>query len=93
MTPAARPPGAKNGSGRFGTPCLRMHCALATIPASCALDSAGQGPLALGCRLAHACWADRKAGACGSMAKGRLMLPFAPGSGKFGAPCERMQSA
>jgi hypothetical protein len=27
------------------------------------------------------------------MAKGRLMLPFAPGSGKFGAPCERMQSA
>src|SRR5471030_539347 len=81
------------GSGKFGTPCLRMHFARANI-ASSRLSDDDPGPLPPDPRLAHAFWADRNAGACGLMSLGiRRPRPFAPGSGKFGTPCERMHSA
>src|ERR1039458_4618734 len=70
-----------------------MHCALATKLFCCAAVIAGHGPLAFGCRLAHACCAAWNAGASGLMSGGRLTLPSGLGSGKVGTPWERMQSA
>jgi hypothetical protein len=44
---------------------------------------------------AHALWADRNAGACGLSPEAGVILTSPSlgfGSGKFGTPCERMQS-
>src|ERR1039458_4934613 len=71
------------GSGQFGTPCLRMHCAWASG------DPLGRPP---GCSLLHVCSADTNAGAC-SLIPEPGPPTGEPGSGKFGTPCERMQSA
>ena len=43
--------------------------------------------------LAHAFWADRNAGACGSIQLGMTLGPAGLGSGKLGTPCERMHCA
>src|ERR1035437_5517645 len=69
-----------------------MHLALATELFCCASEMGGGGLPAPGRRPAHACWADWNAGASGLMSDGRLTLPFAFRSGKFGTPWERMQS-
>jgi hypothetical protein len=43
--------------------------------------------------LLQADWADWKAGDCGLIPGPSWMPPPEPGSGKFGTPCARMQSA
>lgn len=44
-------------------------------------------------RLEHLLWADWNAGDCGLIPAPIWTPPPGPGSGKFGTPCERMQSA
>ena len=87
------PPLLRNvGSGKLGTPCLRMHSALASA-ARRSLSEAGD-PLGCGLlvSLSQLRPADRNAGAC-------VLIPEPwpptgePGSGKLGTPCDRMQSA
>src|ERR1035437_5622662 len=68
-----------------------MHRALATL-FFCASEIGGGGLPAPGRRVAHACWAAWNAGPRGLMPEGRLTLPFALRSGKFGKPWERTQS-
>src|ERR1019366_3580109 len=80
------------GSGQFGTPCLRMPRAWASGAMRCASgsgDPLGRPP---GCSLLHVCSADTNAGAC-SLIPEPGPPTGEPGSGKFGTPCERMQSA
>jgi hypothetical protein len=79
------------GSGKLGTPCLRMHCAL-VIAASFWLSGSGNPSLLPpGSSFLHDCWADWNAGDCLSRLEGLKGSPFAGGSGKFGTPCDRMQ--
>ena len=81
------------GSGNDGNPCRRMHRDSASI---LSLDAS-----VAGCRNGpdpgppHRFCAARNAGDRGSIPEPALiwMPPPAPGSGKFGMPCERMQSA
>src|ERR1035441_6008381 len=64
-----------------------MHFEVATI-ASFWLSENGCGLPPPGSSFSQDCWADWNAGAC-------WLIPETgePGSGKFGTPCERMQSA
>jgi hypothetical protein len=92
-TPAPSPPGPNVGSGKFGTPCSRMQRAFATMPACCAAEIGGGWLVPPGCWLAHACCADRNAGDCWLIPDVRSgNPPPGAGSGKFGTPCERIQS-
>ena len=71
-----------------------MHFANA-IAASFRLSDIGGGPLSPG-PGPHARWADWNAGDCGLIPELGLknpLEPFAPGSGRFGTPWERMQFA
>jgi hypothetical protein len=81
----------KVGSGQFGTPCLRMHCARASAAtrwASGSGDPLGRLP---GCSLLHVCSADWNPGDRSLIPE--LGLMGEPGSGKVGTPYVRMQSA
>src|SRR6185437_14006591 len=81
--------GLNAGSGKLGTPWLRMHRARARAAARSAAEVAG-GAALLGRNCLHACRADRNAGDSGLTFGGRSMPPPAVGSGKFVTPCERM---
>ena len=72
------------GSGKFDTPCLRMHSANLTIASWRLLDGFGGGVLPPGCNFSQVVDADVNAGDCG-LSWGLLPLPW-PGSGKFGTP-------
>jgi hypothetical protein len=79
-----------SGSGKRMNPCVRMHRANASAARNSAAVGSG-GPCKCrptGCSCAQAFWAARKAGKAGSGS-----APFEPGSGKFGTPFARMQSA
>ena len=93
--PAPGGGGVAVGSGNVARPCLRMHSASLTI-ASYRLSGADPlpGPPP-GSSFEHAFWADWNAGDWGLIPDPELMWipPPALGSGKFGMPCERMQSA
>src|ERR1019366_7441459 len=91
------------GSGGVGTPCLRMHCALAIAASFWLSGIGGLGALPPASSLSHDWSADWKAGDCGLTLEGMTMpskvltgplgvLPFEIGSGRFGTPCERMQT-
>jgi hypothetical protein len=71
------------GSGKFDTPCARMHSANLTIASWRLFDGFG-GVLLSGCNLSHVVDADLNAGDPG-LSWGLLPLPW-PGSGKFGTP-------
>jgi len=83
------------GSGKFGTPWLRIHSASLSI-ASFWFSEAGPGPGPPGSSFRHTAWADRTAGDRGlNPDPGLNWKPPPPGfgSGKLGTPWERMQSA
>src|SRR6202034_3532113 len=95
------PPSANDGSGRFGTPCARMHAtSFSTSPCSLVLScppAPEPGPPP-GSSLRHACWADLK---CGLPVMPDVTLTFTLtelpvaetcGSGKSGTPCARIQA-
>jgi hypothetical protein len=99
--PKARPKPAPGdgavavGSGNVDKPCLRMHSAsftIASLRLSCAGPLAGPPP---GNSFEQAFWADWNAGDWGLIPELELIWipPPAPGSGKLGTPCKRMQSA
>jgi hypothetical protein len=92
------------GSGKFGTPCARMHLAHVRAWAIAAADDDREGANAPGNRFWHADWAALNAGESGltpgmSLRTTRVWGPEtcawkgpeALGSGKFGTPCDRMQ--
>lgn len=84
------------GSGKFGTPCVRMHWAnLSMRNFMLSVTAAVFGPAPGSC-LRHTPTADRKAGDCGSTPEPAPMATPPPpgvGSGKFGTPFDRMQLA
>jgi hypothetical protein len=80
------------GSGKFGTPCPRMHLARVRN-CSFRLSASLLDPLLPGPSLAHACWADLNAGDWVSMSLGMKSPPVALGSGKLGTPLARMHWA
>lgn len=70
------------GSGKFGTPCARMHLASAS---SSSLPLSGEPPPSpFPARLLQACSADLNAGDSVLMSFGMASPPVALGSGKFG---------
>ena len=94
--PAPGDGGVAVGSGNVVRPCARMHCASLSI-ASLRVSDAGPlpGPPP-GISFEHAFWADWNAGDWGFIPEPGVILMAPPepaGSGKFGTPCERMQSA
>lgn len=86
------PPLGRNvGSGKFGTPWERMQFAF-VIASMRSLAEAGDAcDVLAGSSGAHAWWADWNAGDCISTPE--KSKPSGVGSGNFGTPCERMQSA
>jgi hypothetical protein len=82
------------GSGNVDKPCLRMHSASLSISSLRLSDPTLGGPPP-GSSFEHAFWADWNAGDWGLIPELELIWipPPEPGSGKFGTPCERMQSA
>ncbi len=56
--PMPMPPGPNAGSGKFGTPCLRMQAALAKKLLCCVAEIGVGGALPFGMRLTHDWWAD-----------------------------------
>jgi len=83
------------GSGNVDKPCLRMHSASLSIATFWLSDTGPLGGPPPGMSLEHASWADWNAGDRGLIPELELIWipPPALGSGKFGTPCERMQSA
>src|SRR5580700_9220847 len=95
------------GSGKFGTPCDRMHCAiLSAFAFTCAIPPGSA--FGLGMYFWQVFIADWKAGALTGTPLTVIVCPWplrcedwiwspppplAPGSGKFGTPWERMQLA
>ena len=93
--PAPGAGGLVTGSGNDANPWARMHRDMSSnlsLSASDAWPPSEPGP---GSKLLHALWADWNAGDSGLIPEptGILTPPPPPGSGKFGTPCERMQSA
>ena len=70
-----------------------MHRASSSILTLSASDAGAGPPPGPGSRVEHLFWADWNAGACGLIPAPIWTPPPGPGSGKFGTPCERMQSA
>jgi len=101
---AIPPPAGNVGSGKFGTPCLRMHRALAIAAWRCAAETGGGGPPPPGSSFLHAFSAAWNAGPLKVMPStvsaslpGVLLTPWKPsppgpalGSGKFETPWVRM---
>jgi hypothetical protein len=89
--PSVRPgPYVVSGSGKCEGPCARMHRVNVSAARSSPAVGAGGPPRwrPTGCSLAPALSAVRTAGKNGFGSR-----PFEPGSGKFGVPFARMQSA
>ncbi len=103
--PIPRPPGPAVicGSGKFGTPCVRMHCAIFSAPclslAICAVVSGGPWGRSFRHFWNAACKVD-----CATETPPIVTSPFDPppnptgppfddGSGKLGTPLARMQWA
>jgi hypothetical protein len=82
------PPGS--GSGKFVTPCARMHSACLSWDAS---DGLGFTWASSACTVRQARWADWNAGDRLSTGPALDVVPFDVGSGKLGTPCERMHAA
>lgn len=80
------------GSGKFVTPCERMHRASASSW-SFRLSDDPDWPAGGRASLAQACWADLSAGDCGSMSLGIASPACTVGSAKLRTPCARMHWA
>jgi hypothetical protein len=80
------------GSGKFATPCARMH--LASVSSwSLRLSDGGPRPAGGCASFPQDCWADLNAGDWVLMSFGTTSPPVALGSGKFGTPWARMHCA
>lgn len=81
------------GSGKLGTPCKRMH--LENLSAAVCADAViFGGVFGPGIRCWHASCARWDDGDCRSRPELGVssILPFVPGSGKCGTPCDRMHA-
>lgn len=67
-------PALKVGSGKFGTPCRRMHSAWASAACLALAGNLWGAPLPALIRCPHALSADSYAGDCGVRLAGRLKL-------------------
>src|SRR5271154_2885562 len=96
------PPPENVGSGKFGTPCERMHAA-AFRYRDCSWGviwrfAPDPGPPPPGSSLLQACWADLKWGlpVIAGVTPIATLTPFPWveifGSGKLASPCERMHA-
>lgn len=83
------------GSGKLGTPCVRMQRARRSIASLRVSDTGPWSGPPFGISFIHVFWADWNAGDWGLIPELAPIWtpPDEPGSGKFGTPCERMQSA
>jgi hypothetical protein len=84
------------GSGKSGTPCVRMHLANFSSLARFAPDAGFDVPPPR--KLWHACLADWYCGELWSIPSAGVILNptdpfFTVGSGNFGTPCDRMHAA
>src|SRR5215469_8275747 len=84
------PGGLVVGSGKLGTPCFRMHCAVATSCSFCCSEACVGGPPP-GNSFLQMARAASTAGEAGLTPVPAMLIPPLPvGSGKLGTPWLRM---